>query len=142
MEVRTRVREVHGDRARLVGEDAGRCDVCGAGHGAGCGTGFGAGSGRGLTVPLSPCGRRDVLAGDVVVVSVADGAIVRVAALTYLLPVAGLLVGAGLAALAGVGDATVFLAATAGALAGIGLGRRAGSRGFRPVSRRTGDADA
>ena len=77
-----------------------------------------------------------------VVVSVADRAIVRVAALAYLLPVAGLLAGAGLAALAGVGDGTVFLAATVGALAGIGLGRRAGSRGFRPVSRRAGNADA
>jgi len=142
VEVRARVREVHGDWARLVGDAAGRCDVCGAGPGAGCGTGFGARRGSGLTVPLSPCGRRDLIAGDVVVVSVADGAIVRVAALAYLLPVAGLLTGAGLAGLAGVGDGTVFLAATAGALAGIGLGRRAGSRGFRPVSRRTVNADA
>ena len=142
MQVRTRVREIRGDWARLVGDDAGRCGVCGAGPGAGCGSTFGDGSGRGLTVPRSPCERRDLLAGDVVVVSVAEGAIVRVAALTYLLPVAGLLAGAGLAAYAGVGDGMVFFGATAGALAGVGFGRRAGSRGFRAVSRRGSSAGA
>jgi positive regulator of sigma E activity len=141
MEVRTRVREVHGDRASLVCDGADRCDVCGAGPGAGCGSAFGPAS-CGLTVPRSLRGPRGLLAGDVVVLSVASGAIVRVAALTYLLPVAGLLAGAGLATLAGVSDGAVFLAAAGGGLAGVSLGRRAGSRGFRAVPRQPGNADA
>jgi positive regulator of sigma E activity len=142
MEVRTRVREVHDNWARLVCDGAGRCDVCGAGPGAGCGSSPGASDRRCLVVPRSSGGRRALRAGDVVVVSVAEEAIVRVAALTYLLPWLGLLTGAGLAALAGVGDGGTFLAATGGAVAGVGLGRRAASRGFRAVSPRAGNADA
>jgi len=142
VEVRTRVREVQGDWARLVGDDAGRCDACGAGPGAGCGSAFGARSGHGLIVPRPRCGLQNLLAGDVVVVSVAEGVIVRIAALSFLLPVAGLLVGAGLAALLGGGDGTVFFAAVVGTVAGIGLGRCAGNRGFRVVSRRDSTADA
>ena len=142
MEVRTRVRETQGDWARLVGDDAGRCDVCGAGPGAGCGSGFGVRGGRGLTVPLTPGKQQELLAGDVVFVSVADGTIVGAAARSYLLPVAGLLAGAGLAAVAGAADGMVFLAAIVGSLAGIGLGRRAGRRGFQVVSPRGGNAGA
>ena len=87
---------------------------------------------------------RPLIAGDAVLVSVADGAIVRATALIYLLPVAGLLAGAGLAQMMDMGDGMAFLGALGGALAGVGCGRRAGVHRFRviPAPRETGDADA
>jgi positive regulator of sigma E activity len=79
-----------------------------------------------------------------VLVSVANGAIIRAAALIYLLPVAGLLAGAAMAQMLGMGDGVSFLAALVGALAGVGYGRRTGVRRFRVtlVSREAGNADA
>ena len=64
------------------------------------------------TPPLQP--------GDLVLVSVDDVAIVRAAAVTYLLPVAGLLAGALLAQLAGMGDGMVLLTALGGLLPASG----------------------
>ena len=143
MEIRTRVREVHGDWARLVCEKAGQCDLCGSGRG--CGLRLMGGSREHhLTVPRGSDPTRPLIAGDAVLVSIADGAIVRATALIYLLPVAGLLAGAGLAQMMDMGDGIAFLAALGGALAGVGCGRRAGVHRFRviPAPRETGDADA
>ncbi len=143
MEIRTRVREVHGDWARLVCEQAGQCDLCGSGKD--CGLRLMGGSREHhLTVPRGSHSTRPLIAGDAVLVSVADGAIVRATALIYLLPVAGLLAGAGLAQMMDMGDGIAFLAALGGALAGVGCGRRAGVHRFRviPAPRETGDADA
>jgi sigma-E factor negative regulatory protein RseC len=143
MEIRTRVREVHGDWARLVCEQAGQCDLCGSGGGCGLSL-LGASRARHLTVPRRTDRTRPLVAGDAVLVSVADDAIVRAAALTYLLPVAGLLAGAGLAHALGMGDGVAFLASLAGTLAGVAYGRRAGVRRFRviPALQDAGHADA
>jgi sigma-E factor negative regulatory protein RseC len=143
MEIRTRVKEVHGDWARLVCEQAGQCDLCGSGRG--CGLSLMGESGeRSLTVPRRPDGTRALIPGDPVLVSVANKVIIRAAALIYLLPVAGLLAGAATAQVLDMGDGISFLAALVGALAGAGYGRRAGVRGFRvtPVPREAGNADA
>jgi sigma-E factor negative regulatory protein RseC len=143
MEIRTRVREVHGDWARLVCEQAGQCDLCGSGRGCGLRL-MGSSREHHLTVPRGSDPTRLLIAGDAVLVSVADGAIVRATALIYLLPVAGLLAGAGLAQMMDMGDGMAFLGALGGALAGVGCGRRAGVHRFRviPAPRETGDADA
>jgi len=143
MEIRTRVGEVHGGWARLVCEQAGQCDLCGSGGGCGLSR-MGASRVRHLTVPGCPGRTRPLVAGDIVLVSVADGDIVRAAALIYLLPLAGLLAGAGLAQMMGMGDGMAFLAAIGGALAGVGCGRRTGVHRFRviPAPRETGNADA
>ena len=143
MEIRTRVREVHGDWARLVCEQAGECDLCGSGVGCGLSL-LGASRARHLTVPRCPDRTRPLVAGDAVLVSVADGAIACAAASIYLLPVAGLLAGAGLAQMMGMGDGMAFVAALGGALAGVGCGRRAGVRRFRVTlaPRETRDTDA
>ena len=143
MEIRTRVREVQGDWARLVCEKAGQCDLCGSGRGCGLRL-MGRSREHHLTVPRGSDSARPLIAGDAVLVSVADGAIVRATALIYLLPVAGLLAGAGLAQMMDMGDGIAFLAALGGALAGVGCGRRAGVHRFRviPAPRETGDADA
>ncbi len=66
-------------------------------------------------------------------ISVADGAILRAATTTYLLPLAGLLAGAGLARWLGAADLVQFGAAIAGALMGVGQGRRAGTCRFEAV---------
>jgi positive regulator of sigma E activity len=143
MEIRTRVKEVHGEWARLVCEQTGQCELCGSGRGCGLSL-MGAAGERYLTVPCRPDRTRTLMAGDPVLVSVANGAIVRAAALIYLLPVAGLLAGAATAQALGMGDGISFLAAIVGALTGVGYGRRTGARGFRvtPVSREAGNTDA
>jgi sigma-E factor negative regulatory protein RseC len=143
MKIRTRVKEVHGDWARLVCEQAGQCDLCGNGRGCGLSL-MGAWGERYLTVPRRPDRTRTLIAGDPVLVSIADGAIIRAAALIYLLPLTGLLAGAATAQMLGMGDGISFLAALVGALAGVRYGRRAGVRGFRvtPVPREGGNADA
>ena len=145
MEIRTRVKEVHGDWARLVCEQAGQCDLCGSGRG--CGLTPDGRGGRALILPcrVGPSRTRTLIAGDPVLVSVANGAIVRAAALIYLLPVAGLLAGAATAQMLDMGDGISFLAALVGALAGVGYGRRAPEvHRFRviPVPREAGNADA
>jgi positive regulator of sigma E activity len=143
MEIRTRVKEVHGEWARLVCEQTGQCELCGSGRGCGLSL-MGAAGERYLSVPRRPDRTRTLIAGDPVVVSVANGAIVRVAALIYLVPVAGLLAGAATAQMLGMGDGISFLAALVGALAGVGYGRRTGFRRFRvtPVPRKAGNANA
>ena len=143
MEIRTRVKEVHGEWARLVCEQTGQCELCGSGRGCGLSLMRAAGE-RYLTVPCRPDRTRTLIAGDPVLVSVANGAIVRAAALIYLLPVAGLLAGAATAQALGMGDGISFLGALVGALAGVGYGRRTGVRRFRviPVPRDAGNADA
>jgi positive regulator of sigma E activity len=143
MEIRTRVKEVHGEWARLVCEQTGQCELCGSARGCGL-TLMGAAGERYLTVPRRPDRTQTLIAGDRVLVSVASGAIIRAAALIYLLPVAGLLAGAATAQMLGMGDGVSLLAALVGALAGVGYGRRTGVRRFRVtlVPREAGNADA
>jgi len=143
MEIRTRVKDVHGEWARLVCEQTGQCELCGSGRGCGLSL-MGAAGERYLTVPRRPDRTRTLIAGDPVLVSVANGGIVRAAALSYLVPVAALLAGAATAQMLGMGDGISFLAALVGALAGVGYGRRTGVHRFRvtPVPREAGNADA
>ena len=130
MEIRTRVREVHGEWVRLVCEEADRCERCAGGGG--CGLGATGGSRqRFLDMPQRTTIRPPLQAGDLVLVSVDDGAIVRAAAASYLLPVAGLLAGALLGQLTGLGDGVVLLAALGGVFACVCYGRRAAGRRLR-----------
>jgi sigma-E factor negative regulatory protein RseC len=142
MEVRARVREVEGGLARLVCDPEGQCGLCGSG--ARCGAAMrGSAGGAPLSVPCDlHAAARALAAGDRVVLSVADGVIVRAAAFHYLLPVAGLLGGAGLSRAFGMGDGPAFLVALLGALAGVACGRRAAAR-FRtiPAWREAGSLD-
>ena len=132
MEIRTRVREVRGERIRLVcEEEPDHCDLCVGSRG--CSFGSGATGRRSLDVALG-AEQPPLQPGDLVLVSVDDVAIVRAAAVTYLLPVAGLLAGALLAQLAGMGDGMVLLTALGGALACIWHGRRTGARRFRVLA--------
>jgi sigma-E factor negative regulatory protein RseC len=140
MEIRARVQEVQGSWARLVCDETGGCALCG--DGVGCGSSRMGPAGRSITVPRSCHGERDLETGDVVVASIAGSAIVRVAATMYLTPVAGLLLGAGLTELAGMGDGMAFFAAAGGALAGVALSRRAVGPGFRAARRAVGQRDA
>jgi sigma-E factor negative regulatory protein RseC len=132
MEVRARVLEIVGDRARLVCEDAGHCGRCASGRACGLRL-FGASTRRPLDVPRRQGSEPPLETGDHVLLTVADGAILRAAATTYLPPVAGLLAGAALARMIGAGEAAAFGAALAGAVLGILLGRGAGPRRFRAV---------
>lgn len=132
MEIRTRVREIRGERASLECEDSAHCGLCGDGRG--CGLRLIGGSARAsLEVPRSTAGGAPLATGDLVLVSVADGAIVRAAATTYLLPVAGLLAGAGLARWLGAAGVPELVAALAGALAGVWQGRRSATHRFRVI---------
>jgi sigma-E factor negative regulatory protein RseC len=122
MEVRTRVLEVSGDRARLASEEIGHCDLCGGTRGCGLRL-FGARRRAAMEVhdcagaaPLSP--------GQLVLVSVAEGTIVRAAAASYLLPLAGLLGAAALARWFGAGETLGFIAALGGAAGAVWYGRR------------------
>lgn len=124
MEVRTRVRELRGDHAWLASEESGRCGLCGGG-GRGCGLWrFAATRRGGLEVPRrTGCG--SLLApGQLVLVSVAEGAIMRAAAATLLLPLAGLLGAAALARWMGAGEPLSFAAAVGGTLGAVWYGRR------------------
>ena len=132
MEIRTRVREIRGDYASLACENAGRCDLCAGGRGCGLGL-LGASVDPSLEVLRSTGGGALLEPGDLVLISVADGAILRAATTTYLLPLAGLLAGAGLARGLGAVDLLQFAAAIAGALIGVWRGRRAGTYRFEAV---------
>lgn len=121
MEVRTRVRELRGDHAWLASEESGHCGLCG---GRSCGLRmFAAARRAGLEVPRG-IGCASLAPGQLVLVSVAEGAIVRAAAATYLLPIAGLLGAAALARWMGAGETLGFVAALGGTLGAVWYGRR------------------
>jgi sigma-E factor negative regulatory protein RseC len=122
VQIRARVQDVRGDRASLACEEPPACGTCGVTGG--CGFQFAARRASRLLHVEHNGAACPLAAGDVVLVSVADGAIVRAAAATYLFPVVGVLAGAGFAYLAGGGDALAFVAALAGALAAVWYGRR------------------
>ncbi len=76
-------------------------------------------------------------------VSVAEGAIIRAAAATLLLPLAGLLGAAALARWMGAGEALGFVAAVGGALGAVWYGRRTHAGRLRAVAavQRVGPSD-
>jgi positive regulator of sigma E activity len=143
MEVRTRVRELRGERAWLASEESGHCGLCGGGRGCSLRL-FGASRQAGLEVPRrAGCGRT-LAPGELVLVSVAEGAIVRAAATTYLLPLAGLLAAAAFARWVGAGETVAFIAAIGGALGAVWYGRRTHAGRLRVVAaapERAGRAD-
>ena len=127
MEIRAEVRGVEAGHARLACESSPGCGLCG--EAGGCGTRlFGSSATRALHLPRDVPGAADLTPGDRIILSVTDGALVRAAALAYLLPVAGLLGGAVLARFAGAAESMAPVLATAGALLGVWLGRRLGAR--------------
>jgi len=128
MEATARVVSVAGTRARVSCEERAACSACGSGGR--CALRWFASSGRAsLEIPARADDRVPLQAGDTVVLSIRDGELLRAAALAYLPPLFGLLVGA-LAArgLAGAGEGAALGAAVAGATAGWlmarGLARR------------------
>ncbi|HSD55360.1 MAG TPA: SoxR reducing system RseC family protein [Burkholderiales bacterium] len=132
MEVRTRVRELRGDHAWLASEESGRCGLCGGGRGCGLWR-FAATRRGGLEVPRR-AGCASLAPGQLVLVSVAEGAIIRAAAATLLLPLAGLLGAAALARWMGAGEALGFVAAVGGALGAVWYGRRTHAGRLRAVA--------
>jgi sigma-E factor negative regulatory protein RseC len=140
MEVRTRVRELSGDRAWLASEGPGHCGLCGGGGGCGLRL-FGASRRTGLEVPhRTAC--RPLAEGELVLVSVAEGAIVRAAAATYLVPLAGLLAAAALARWAGAPETVAFVAAIGGTAGAVWYGRRTHAGRLRAVvAQRAGRPD-
>lgn len=133
MEARGRVVEINGASARLVCEDLERCDACGAARGCAMRL-FGSSRHRSIEVAAREPGGRTLVAGDLVTVSVSGRALLRSAAIAYLPPVVGLLLGAALARWLGGPDD---LAAVAGAGVGVALGawtaRSLSGLGIEPV---------
>ena len=123
MEATARVVSVVGPRARVTCEERAACSACGSGGR--CALRWFASSGRAsLEIPARADDRVPLQPGDTVVLSIGDGELLRAAALAYLPPLLGLLVGA-LAArgLAGAGEVAALGAALAGATAGWWLSR-------------------
>jgi positive regulator of sigma E activity len=114
MKAVARVRDVQGDRAVLSCETA--TATCGSCGGRGCALRWLSGRDGVVELPLQSPGVAGLVPGDGVVVEVNEGELLRVAALAYLAPLAGMLAGALSAHLAFPG---VELAALA--MAGAGL---------------------
>lgn len=133
MEVRARVRELSGDRAWLASEEStGHCGLCGGGRGCGLRL-FGASRPAGLAVPRrAGCGT--LAPGQLVLISVAEGAIVRAAAAIYLLPLAVLLGAAAFARWVGAPETLGFVAAIGGTAGAVWYGRRTHAGRLRAVA--------
>lgn len=96
MKAVARVRNVRGGRAILSCEDPpAACSACGGGRG--CALRWLSSTDGVLEVALPTAGDRPLAPGDGVVLEVAEGELLRAAALAYLPPLAGLLAGAVLA---------------------------------------------
>jgi positive regulator of sigma E activity len=141
MEVRTRVLALSGDRAWLASEETGHCDLCGGAPGCALRL-FGARRRAGLEAP-GRCGCAPLAPGQLVLVSVAEGTIVRAAAATFLLPLAGVLGAAAFARWVGAGEALGFVAALGGAAGAVWYGRHthAGRLGVIAAAERSGRPD-
>ena len=136
--------ECQGHRARVRVEPAPGCPRCASGEG--CGQGV-IGAMRGGAGPVDfwvtvPEGE-SVSTGDAIMLTIAPSALMAGSALLYLLPLAGLVLGALLAQVLAVGgEAVISLAGAAGLIGGFllsraWLGRAGQSGGFEPIFLRT-----
>jgi sigma-E factor negative regulatory protein RseC len=124
MRTTARVRDVRDGRAWLACEAvASTCGACQGGRG--CALRWLArAEGAVLEVPAEAADGRRLATGDDILVEVSDGELLRAALLAYLPPLAGLLAGAGCAAvLAPDGQATAVLASLVGLVAGWAVSR-------------------
>jgi sigma-E factor negative regulatory protein RseC len=119
MRTSARVRDVRDGRAWLACETAAStCDACNGGRGCAL-RWLTRAEGAVLEVPAEAADGRRLATGDGILLEVSDGELLRAALLAYLPPLAGLLAGAGGAAvLAPGGQATAMLASLAGLVAG------------------------
>jgi len=119
------VRSVSGDRA-VVSAESPVCARCAAGKGCGAGLVGATGKAREMTVIVAD--GVHIAPGDAVSLSLPHASLTRAACYAYGLPLAGLLSGSALAALAGGGEAGALVGGIAGLAAGAMAGRRLGSR--------------
>src|SRR5512139_614383 len=123
MKAAARVRDVREGRAILACEaPPAACSACGGGRG--CALRWLSSTQGALEVPVPSAGGLPLAPGDGVVVEVAEGELLRAAALVYLLPLAGLLTGAVLAWGVRPGaEMAALVLSVAGLTAGWGLSR-------------------
>lgn len=112
------------------------CQRCADGKG--CGAGLLGGRKRQAQIVATLASGLDVAVGDEVAISLQPRHVLQAALLVYGLPLAGALLAAGLAYIAGLGDSTAAIAALAGLLAGLAtartrLRRSACLRNFTPT---------
>lgn len=123
MQATARVVSVAGSRARVTCEERASCTACGSGGR--CALRWFAPSGRAsLEIPARADDRVPLQPGDTVVLSIGDGELLRAAALAYVPPLVGLLVGAIAArGLADAGEGVALAVGLSGAIAGWWLAR-------------------
>jgi sigma-E factor negative regulatory protein RseC len=127
MEATARVVAVSDGRARLACEDEAACGACGSGRG--CAIRWFAGSRRTLEVPDLTDDHQPLRPGQRVTIEAGEGEVLRAAAVVYLPPLAGLLVGAVLGRWITAGDERGAMALAAlGGVAGWWIARRLSRR--------------
>ena len=108
------------------------CQSCGKSSGCGMSVLGGLAGGQKTRLPIAGMDARE---GDTVALSCAPGGLLKAAFLAYGLPVLGLVLGAGAAALMNLNDASQMLGAGAGLVAGLLLARLAAKHGRTPTLR-------
>jgi sigma-E factor negative regulatory protein RseC len=123
METTARVLTVRDGRARIACDDRAACGACG--RGGRCALKwFSGGTGATLEVPARTGDQFLLRPGQAVTIAVDDGEVLRAAAIVYLPPLTGLLLGAAAGSALGVaGEVGTLLMATVGGLAGWGVAR-------------------
>lgn len=110
-----------GTRALVDVDDGPACPRCAAGKG--CGAGLLIGNGRPRRIAATVADNRALAAGDRVELVLATDTVLRAALIVYGLPLLGAVGAAALAYLFALGDAAAALAAIAGLVAGMLVGR-------------------
>jgi sigma-E factor negative regulatory protein RseC len=128
------------EQGRVIHSAAGRAEVqvtrrsaCGQCGAAGCAGATLAGLFKARPLVLAVDDPLGTAPGDAVVLGLDEGALVRAAALAYLLPLAALMLAALAAGALGLGDGATLLAALTGLGAGVPLTRALGRGGCRPM---------
>ncbi len=126
MEATARVLTVRDGRARIACDDRSSCGACGGGGRCAL-KWLSGGRAATLEVPSLAGDHPPLRPGQTVTIAVRDGEVLRAAAMVYLPPLFGLLLGAVAGSTLGVvgvaGEADTLLAATLGCLAGSGVAR-------------------
>jgi sigma-E factor negative regulatory protein RseC len=123
METTARVLTVRDGRARVACDDRAACGACG--RGGRCALKwFSGGTGATLEIPARIGDQLMLRPGQAVTLAVGDGEVLRAAAIVYLLPLTGLLLGAAVgSAIGAAGEVGTLLMATVGGLAGWAVAR-------------------
>jgi sigma-E factor negative regulatory protein RseC len=123
METSARVLAVRDGRAHIACDDRAACGACG--RGGRCALKwFSGGAGATLEVAARTSDQVLLRPGQAVTIAVGDGEVLRAAAIVYLPPLTGLLLGAAVGSALGVaGEVGTLLLAAVGGLAGWGVAR-------------------